>query len=96
MVIWTPRARNDLKAIHDYISQDAPINAKSVIRDILDKAASISEHPYTGKVVSELNDPNLREVSAHSWRIVYHLRNQQVYIVTLIHKRRMVSTIDLQ
>ena len=52
--------------------------------------------PCTCKVVSALNDPILREVSAHSWRIVYHLRNQRVYIVTLIHKRRLVSTIDLQ
>lgn len=94
MVIWTPRARNDLKAIHDYIAQDAPINAKSVTRDILNKAASLSELPNTGKVVREVNDPNLREVSIHSWRVIYHLRDQQVYIVTLIHKRRMVSNQD--
>ncbi len=27
MVIWTPRARADLKAIHDYIADDSPQNA---------------------------------------------------------------------
>lgn len=25
MVIWTARARADLKAIHDYIAKDAPL-----------------------------------------------------------------------
>lgn len=55
MVVWTPRARDDLKAIHDYIAQDAPINAKQVTRDILAKAASIADlPPLSCKVVREL------------------------------------------
>jgi toxin ParE1/3/4 len=45
MVVWTPRARDDLKAIHDYIAQDAPINAKNVTRDILSKAATLVDLP---------------------------------------------------
>ncbi|RLT92815.1 type II toxin-antitoxin system RelE/ParE family toxin [Ketobacter sp.] len=45
MVVWTPRARNDLKAIHDYIAQDAPINAQKVTRDILSKAAALTDLP---------------------------------------------------
>jgi len=35
MVIWTPRARADLKAIHDHIYKDAPINARRVTQKIL-------------------------------------------------------------
>ena len=31
MVIWTPRARADLKAIYDYIADDSPLNAKKII-----------------------------------------------------------------
>lgn len=95
MVIWTPRARSDLKAIHDYIAQDAPINARKVMRAIADKAASLTDQPQPGKMVREVNDPNLREVSVYSWRMVIHLRNQQIYIVTLIHKRRNVAAEDI-
>ncbi|MCP5014682.1 MAG: type II toxin-antitoxin system RelE/ParE family toxin [Ketobacter sp.] len=95
MVIWTPRARNDLKAIHDYIAQDAPINAKKVTRDILDKATTLADlPPLSGKIVREVNDESLREISIHSWRIIYHLRDQQIYIITLVHKRRMVTPKD--
>jgi hypothetical protein len=34
--------------------------------------------------VPELNDPQLREIPAYSWRIIYRLREGNVYIVTLI------------
>jgi hypothetical protein len=48
-----------------------------------------------GRKVPEVNDPDLREISAYSWRIIYHLRNDSVFIVTLIHKRRQPGTEDL-
>jgi len=31
-VIWTPRARADLKAIYDYIANDSPQNAKKIVQ----------------------------------------------------------------
>ncbi len=95
MVIWTSRARADLKAIHDYIAKDSRQNAKRVAREILRKADILAEPPRTGRKVPEINDPNLREISAYSWRIIYHLRNHTVFIVTLIHKRRLPGAQDL-
>ncbi len=95
MVIWTPRARADLKAIHDYIAKDSRANAQRVAREILRKADTLTEPPHPGRKVPELNDPGLREIPAYSWRIVYHLRNGTVFIVTLIHKRRQPGAKDL-
>ena len=95
MVIWTPRARTDLKAIHDYIAKDSRENAQRVAREILHKADALAEPPRLGRKVPEVNDPNLREISTYSWRIIYHLRNDSVFIVTLIHKRRQPGTEDL-
>ena len=95
MVIWTPRARADLKSIHDYIAKDSRQNAQKVAREILRKADTLAEPPRPGRQVSEVNDPNLREISAHSWRIVYHLSNDDVFIVALIHKRRRPGAEDL-
>jgi hypothetical protein len=45
--------------------------------------------------VPELNDPKLLEISADSWRIVYHLREDKVFIVTLIRRRRQPGAADL-
>jgi plasmid stabilization system protein ParE len=94
MVIWTPRARADLKAIHDRIAKDSRQNAQRVAREIMRKADTLAEPPRTGRKVPEINDPSLREISAYSWRIIYHLRNGTVFIVTLIHKRRQPGTAD--
>jgi toxin ParE1/3/4 len=96
MVIWTPRARADLKAIPDYIAKDSRENAKRVSREILHKAnTTLAEPPRPGRKVPEINDPDLREVSAYSWRIIYHLRNNSAFVVTLIHKRRQPGEQDL-
>lgn len=95
MVIWTPRARADLKAIHDYIAKDSRQNAQRVAREILQKADALAEPPRPGRKVPEINDPDLREISAYSWRVIYHLRNNSVFIVTLIHKRRQPGEQDL-
>lgn len=95
MVIWTPRARADLKAIHDYIAQASPMNAKPVINAITEKASTLAELPRMGKVVPEIKDEQLREIGVHSWRVIYHLRDHRVHIVTVVHKRRQLKNKDI-
>lgn len=92
---WSQRARADLKAIHDYVAADSPTNAKAVVRDILARAATLPETPRIGRRVPEFDDPDIREVPAHSWRVIYQLRGNAVFIVTLIHRRRAPAPEDL-
>jgi plasmid stabilization system protein ParE len=94
VVIWTPRARADLKAIHDYIARDSRQNAQRVIREILRKADTLADPPQAGRKVPEINEPSLREISAYTWRIIYHLRDGDVFVVTLVHKRRQPGLED--
>lgn len=96
MFRWSARAWTDLKAIHDHIARDSPLNAKAVVREIVNRAAALSDTPFVGRTVPELNDPDIREVSVHSWRIIYQLRGNDLYIVTLIHRRRAPAPEDLQ
>lgn len=91
MVIWTPSARADLKAIHDHIARNSPQNAKAVVAGILQKADVLTELPYLGKAIPEINEDSLREISAHSWRILYHLRQKQIFILAVVHKRRQLN-----
>jgi toxin ParE1/3/4 len=85
---WSARARADLKAIYDHISPDSPRNAKTVVREILAHAEHIPATPRVGRVVPELSDPDIREIPIHSWRLIYQLRAEQVFVLTLVHKRR--------
>jgi len=96
VVAWTARACADLKAIHDYISKESPINAKSVVREIFARALNIDQTPRVGRRVPELDDGNFREVPIHSWRIIYLIRGDKVFIVALVHKRRMPTPEEIQ
>jgi toxin ParE1/3/4 len=95
MVIWTLRARADLKAIHDHIAKDSRQNAKRVAHEIRRKVDTLAEASRIGRKVPELNDPQLRELPVYSWRIIYHLREGKVFIVTLMHKRCQPGAADL-
>ena len=93
---WSQRARKDLKAIHDHIARDSPANAKTVVRDILARAATFPDTPRIGRRVHELDDPDIREVAAHSWRVIYQLRGESIFIVTLVHRRRAPAPEELR
>lgn len=95
MVTWTARARADLRAIHDRIAKDSLENAKRVVHDMRRKADTLAETPLLGRVVPELNDPEVREIPAYSWRIVYQVRERRVVVLTVIHKRRQPSAEDV-
>jgi plasmid stabilization system protein ParE len=93
---WSQRARADLRAIHDHIAKDSPANAKTVVRDILACAAALPETPRVGRRVPELTDSDIREVPAHSWRVIYQLRDHAVFIVMLVHRRRAPGQEELR
>lgn len=95
MVIWTPSARTDLKAIHDYIAKESPQNAKAVTGEILGKADTLADFPYLGRTIPEINEDSLREISAYTWRILYHLRQGRIFILAVVHKRRQFGANEI-
>lgn len=88
MVIWTEHAKSQLRHIHDYIAQDSAHYAKRVIEALINKTLSLEELPYQGKIVAELNDDAVREVSLYSYRILYEINTTQVNVLAVVHKRR--------
>lgn len=60
MIIWTPRARADLKAIYEHIAKDAPLNAKTVTQALVNKTQQSLQHALIGKKVAEVDDDNLQ------------------------------------
>ncbi|NLD93820.1 MAG: type II toxin-antitoxin system RelE/ParE family toxin, partial [Fibrobacter sp.] len=51
MVIWTEPARNDLKAIHDFIALDSKFYAKNVVRNIVQRVTKLPSSPEIGRIV---------------------------------------------
>ena len=52
------------------------------------KTFLLDELPRMGRVVAELNEENVRELSQYSYRILYEIKPLQIDILAVIHKRR--------
>ena len=88
MVIWTEHAKSQLRHIHDYIAQDSAHYSKRVIEALINKTLSLEELPYQSKIVAELNNDAVREISLYSYRILYEINTTQVNVLAVVHKRR--------
>ena len=88
MVIWSQPAKADLRAIHDYIAADSSYYAKKLTQDIVAKTEVLEELPRIGKVVPELGDEAIRELTEPPYRIIYQISGENVFVLAVIHRRR--------
>lgn len=95
MVKWTDHAKAQLRHIHDYIAQDSARYAKRVIEELVSKSLTFETLPHKGKMVAELNDETVREISLYSYRILYEIKASQIDVLAVIHKRRDLRPEDI-
>jgi len=95
MVIWSEPAKTDLRSIHDFIAHDSRHYAKKVTQDIREKADILDQLPKLGKTVPEVSDENVRELTLYSYRIIYEIKNQGVFVLAVVHKRRDLNVGDI-
>lgn len=95
MVIWSQPARSDLRSIHDFIAHDSRFYAKKVVQDIREKTDILEQLPRAGKKVPELNDDQVRELSLYSYRIIYEIKEQGIFVLAVAHKRRDLKAEDI-
>ena len=91
-VVWSPEAIEDLQSIAEYIQRDSEFYARAVVTKILDVTRSIKDFPLIGRIVPELENENIRERFIYSYRLVYQIKKQQIFIVAVIHGRRLFAT----
>ena len=95
MVIWSQPAKADLRSIHDFIAHDSRFYAKKVVQDIREKTDILEQLPKCGKKTPELNDDQVRELSLYSYRIIYEIKEQGIFVLAVVHKRRDLKVDDI-
>ena len=90
-IIWSPRALKDLESIRDYIAQDSVRYADLVVARIVSSVERLRNFPESGRVVPELNRPDLREVIVRPYRVVYRIRDGMVEIATVFRATRLLT-----
>jgi len=94
-VKWTNHARNQLRQIHDFIALDSAFYAKRVVDDLVRKSLDLDKLPYLGRIVPELNEETVRELSANSYRMLYEIKSDHISVLAIIHKRRHLQADDI-
>ncbi|MCP5244998.1 MAG: type II toxin-antitoxin system RelE/ParE family toxin [Burkholderiales bacterium] len=91
MVVWTDSATSDLRAVHDYIAKDSLYYAKKVVNDVRERMEQLDTFPKIGRIVPEINQENIREISIYSYRIIYEINDQVIIVLAIVHQRQVLN-----
>jgi toxin ParE1/3/4 len=91
-VIWTESARAALDDVVTYLAQDSHAAAVRVLVAALDAASSLDQFAERGRIVPELNQPDLRELFVFDYRLLYRVRPDEVVVIAYLHGARDFAT----
>lgn len=87
-VIWSPLALERVNEIADYIAEDNVRAARLFLIDIFGVVERLQSFPNSGRVVSEVKRPNIREIIFKNYRVVYRVEAKKVSVLTVRHGKQ--------
>ena len=87
-VVWTDTALAHLAAIRAYIAQTSEFYAERMVQRVLDRGPQLGAYPDSGRMVPELQRPELREVIEGPYRVIYRRTEQRVEVLAVVHARQ--------
>ncbi|MDZ7867125.1 type II toxin-antitoxin system RelE/ParE family toxin [Acidovorax sp.] len=86
-VLWTLSAEQDRADIVEFIANDNPLAAIRMDEIFSAAVGRLADHPLLGR---SGQIPGTRELIPHeSYRLVYEVRADTVWILTLVHTARL-------
>ena len=77
-IIWSPTARTKTKEILEYISEDNPDAALTLIEQFETKVEKLKLNPESGRVLPEIKNDNIREIVVHkNYGVIYEINPDQ-------------------
>jgi plasmid stabilization system protein ParE len=89
-VHWTDTAEGHLDAVYAHIAQDSPEYARHMVDRLTRRSQQIADFPFSGRRVPEYDIEQIREVIEGSFRIIYHIKSDQIDVLAVIHGARNV------
>ncbi len=84
-VHWAATAEGHLDAIYAFIAQDSPTYALRTVDNITKRSQQIAAFPLSGRRVPEYDMDQIREVIVGHYRLIYHIKSDQIDIIAVIH-----------
>jgi len=94
-ISFAASAVSDLEEIRIwYADQDIPDVGKRLIGEIFQRIETLETHPELGRIVSEFDQPYLRELIQAPFRIIYRRDPGKVRIVRIWRSERLIRLPD--
>jgi addiction module RelE/StbE family toxin len=90
-VVWDPVALDDLDEISQYIARQSLPAAKRLVTRLFDRADELERFPLSGGFIDEDHRKIYRQLIQGSYRIIYRVDGDNVFIVAVYHAARLLS-----
>ena len=87
---WTEKASANLQSIFQYIAKDSRLYAARYVKSLIRATGKLENMPFCGRVVPELDNPELRLVIYGNYRTIHRVvgKDQNVQIIAVVHGAR--------
>jgi plasmid stabilization system protein ParE len=90
-VVWQPAARAELNEVRATLRRHSPQSAIRFSNRLRMHLRQIGAFPYSGRIVPELGREPVREVFEQGYRIIYHVGQDRIEIIGVIHGARRLG-----
>jgi plasmid stabilization system protein ParE len=87
-VIWSPSSLDDIDSIAAYIARDSVYHAALFIDRLFKATDRLAQHPHSGRTIPEIGNVKCREIICGSYRIMYRIEKENIWITGVIHGAR--------
>jgi toxin ParE1/3/4 len=84
-------ALNDLQDLKQYyLDEGVPEIGQQMVNDVLKKSQRLIDHPDSGRIVPEFNQPQIREIIHPPFRIIYLRNTSTVNLIRVWRSERVL------
>lgn len=87
-VIWSPTALKDIDSIAEFIARDSVDRASLFVLRLIEATDRLQTFPFSGRIIPEFDNQFRREIIYASYRIMYKIEKDEVWITGIIHGSR--------
>lgn len=86
-IVWTEPARQDLRTIFEYISEESPKAARSLLSDIKERVIPLQDNPLIGRM-GRVDGTRELVITGTHYILPYRVQANQIQILAVFHTAR--------
>jgi toxin ParE1/3/4 len=94
-LVWSPLALERAIEQARFIARDKPGAAERWLEGLFSAAEELLRLPRLGRIVPEVRNPDIRELSYGTHRLIYRVGPRQVSLLTIRHGRRQLDLAEI-